>query len=369
MISISSLISCMLLFVSSSALVGFVNGISWNTAGNAYWANDCDFHVHDTSSMRVEASSCADACQASSQCNHFAWSSFEGGTCWFKYKEGITKEEAFYKPGVVCGVLRSDHSDSGTSSPEVTEATVVATQAEAKWAIVSTRVRLTDMDHDEPGGNYELWGNVQVRFEDYLMARTNVGSWNDHVICEKQEVGGPRDWLGDITQVSLAVAAGIATGGTSTAVVTAAVSYSVIAGVAERAQAGPSNCDNGHIAVVSYPVSLGVDTTKYNYRIDLREDDWGADDIWQADTRSNNPPNSLIGCWGATFNPSSSNVKQCNFIARTPFGEVTFESVIMAWVNGPVVDGEVQDFDSSGHKHVARQSFYGPSYGTMVIRG
>lgn len=261
---------------------------------------------------------------------------------------------------------------------------IVASQAEANYAILSTRVRLYDMEDTEAGSNYELWGNFRVQFDEYIMARTNVGSPSRHMICPKENVGGPRDWFGDLAQAGIAVGAGIATGGSATAVIAAGAAISVVSQLTSNAQQGPSNCESGYIATASYPVSLGANTLWYNYVLDLREDDFGDDDVWQLYTKDKENWSDIDVCWGQMFDPSQTIVRKCVYntdMCYTPdclsesesvpqystrIGTVSLETAILAWVRGPLVDGEVQDFDGNGNTIVTRESFYGPSYGVHV---
>lgn len=238
------------------------------------------------------------------------------------------------------------------------------------------------MEDGELGSNYEVWGNFRVQFDEYIMARTNVGSPSTHMVCPKANVGGPRDWFGDLVQAALTVGAGVATGGSTTAVIAAGAAVSVVSELTSTAQQEPSNCESGYIATASYPVSLGANTARYNYVLDLREDDGlGKDDVWQLHTKDRNW-SDIDECWGEMFDPRSTTVRKCVYNTdmcytadclregfpqvSTRIGKVSLETAILAWVRGPLVDGEVQDFDGNGKTIVTRESFYGPSYGVRV---
>jgi len=86
--------------------------IVWN--GN--WAFACDFHNRDLSNVRTTDEQCGPICQMTSNCTHFTWTSFDGGTCWMKM--GLVDEnDAFYtgNEGMVCGVVREDVDSTGPS--------------------------------------------------------------------------------------------------------------------------------------------------------------------------------------------------------------------------------------------------------------
>jgi len=44
----------------------------------------CDFPGTHFDSEKTEGQFCASACASNPRCTHFAWTGFEGGTCWFK---------------------------------------------------------------------------------------------------------------------------------------------------------------------------------------------------------------------------------------------------------------------------------------------
>ena len=88
--------------VSDASTVCGVMSISWN--GNN-WASACNFNGGDFSNARVSSSQCGGTCAATPGCTNFAWTSYNGGTCWMK-NNGATKATALFTGDyfAVCGV-------------------------------------------------------------------------------------------------------------------------------------------------------------------------------------------------------------------------------------------------------------------------
>ena len=84
--------------------------IDWQ--GN--WAQNCDFYGNDISSVKVSSELCGQRCSETQGCTHFAWSSYNGGTCWMK-KGNICKSQATWSQGTVCGVIRESCGDPNVS--------------------------------------------------------------------------------------------------------------------------------------------------------------------------------------------------------------------------------------------------------------
>ena len=112
MIALSSLRLCIAL-ATFQAL--FVPGGSINWNGNN-WAMSCDFKGGDLRSVVVRAEDCGGECDRESQCTHFSWSAWNGGTCWLK-TGSVSKDDAFVAddPNVVCGV--TVRSSGGKCNP------------------------------------------------------------------------------------------------------------------------------------------------------------------------------------------------------------------------------------------------------------
>jgi hypothetical protein len=106
--ALTVVIICILVSV---VFVHNVHGINWQ--GN--WATDCDFTGNDLSNFQTNGADCGGKCAQTSGCTHFAWNSYNGGTCWLKESE-VTKDDAIVSSGVVCGVITEGRPDSTTTT-------------------------------------------------------------------------------------------------------------------------------------------------------------------------------------------------------------------------------------------------------------
>ena len=86
--------------------IKLINAINWHEHN---WAMACDFKNNNYLSIKTAASTCGPTCVITDKCTHFAWTDFEGGTCWMK-KGFITKNNAFESntPSIVCGLMEED---------------------------------------------------------------------------------------------------------------------------------------------------------------------------------------------------------------------------------------------------------------------
>ena len=98
------LLSLQLVFAS---LVKRDHGDNWRISSDARWKFDCDFDGKDLSHVRVRGEECSGQCGATNRCTHFAWTTWNGGTCWMK--SGTPgkpiKARADAGPGAVCGTM------------------------------------------------------------------------------------------------------------------------------------------------------------------------------------------------------------------------------------------------------------------------
>jgi len=88
-----------------------VGTVNWN--GNN-WAMNCDFTGYDLWNVKAAASACGGICLTTTGCTHYAWTSYNGGTCWLK-KGAVSKTDAYFvlaTPNYVCGV--NPYSGGGT---------------------------------------------------------------------------------------------------------------------------------------------------------------------------------------------------------------------------------------------------------------
>jgi hypothetical protein len=97
-------ITLTILFLSASLALVQAQTVRWN--GNN-WALNCDFIGNDFAQVRVSSDRCGGACVENTQCTHFAWTEWNGGTCWLK-RGPITRANAVVSniPNIVCGVIR-----------------------------------------------------------------------------------------------------------------------------------------------------------------------------------------------------------------------------------------------------------------------
>lgn len=78
---------------------------------------NCDFPGNDLKTVLSPGELCSSKCQQTSGCTHFAWTAYEGGTCWLKTGK-ICKSNAVYnhEDGSVCGVIQEDCTTDSTLS-------------------------------------------------------------------------------------------------------------------------------------------------------------------------------------------------------------------------------------------------------------
>ncbi|CAF4575135.1 unnamed protein product [Rotaria sp. Silwood2] len=90
--------------------------VNWN--GNN-WAMSCDFWGKDLYSVQISGEHCGGKCAQTPGCTHFAWTKYNGGTCWMK-TGGASKSDAFATsdPNMVCGVIanKPENKASGTTT-------------------------------------------------------------------------------------------------------------------------------------------------------------------------------------------------------------------------------------------------------------
>ena len=98
---------CGIIISSSTQSPQTNDNINWN--GNN-WAMNCDFNNNGPNTklkdVLTSGSNCGGLCYQASGCTHFAWSLYNGGTCFMK-KGTITKSNAILisNPNTVCGVI------------------------------------------------------------------------------------------------------------------------------------------------------------------------------------------------------------------------------------------------------------------------
>jgi len=85
--------------------------VNWQSgAGGVQWAPACDFNNHDMGSAQIPGEKCGEKCISTSGCSHFAWTNYQGGTCWMK-AGGAQKSDAKFNGNynMVCGIVPSSN--------------------------------------------------------------------------------------------------------------------------------------------------------------------------------------------------------------------------------------------------------------------
>ncbi|GAB9472937.1 Carbohydrate-binding protein, partial [Globisporangium polare] len=86
--------------------------------------NDVDYTGNDVgNALSSTAEGCCAMCKAFNGCNAFTWSSYSGGTCWFKSAKGATKTTAGVRSSVVNSVVTPPPSSSCSTIDENTDYT------------------------------------------------------------------------------------------------------------------------------------------------------------------------------------------------------------------------------------------------------
>ena len=80
--------------------------INWQAgAGGVQWAFACDFVNNDMGSAKVPGEQCGGKCMSTNGCTHFAWTNYQGGTCWMK-SGAVQYIDAVFNGnnGMICGI-------------------------------------------------------------------------------------------------------------------------------------------------------------------------------------------------------------------------------------------------------------------------
>ncbi|KAJ1549253.1 hypothetical protein HK405_007076 [Cladochytrium tenue] len=98
--------------------VHLVRRFDWQSGSNGavMWAYDCDWTGGDIANVASTGEACGSTCVSHSGCDHFTWTSYNGGTCWLKSASAGVDTTAVYLSGSVCGwVVGGGSGGSGTS--------------------------------------------------------------------------------------------------------------------------------------------------------------------------------------------------------------------------------------------------------------
>ena len=82
------------------------------------WAFACDFHGGDLTNAQIKGEDCGGTCASTSDCTHFTWTTFNGGTCWMK-SGSVSKSDAFFTGdnSMVCGIISSSPGPNPNPNP------------------------------------------------------------------------------------------------------------------------------------------------------------------------------------------------------------------------------------------------------------
>jgi hypothetical protein len=97
--------------------IDHVQSIDWQQ-GEQVYALGCDFNDNDLTNVQTSGEQCGNTCDANSQCTHFTWTNFNGGTCWLKSGQ-VSKSDAFQAndPSSVCGFANRGNPGPDPSPP------------------------------------------------------------------------------------------------------------------------------------------------------------------------------------------------------------------------------------------------------------
>ena len=97
-------------------LIVLLNGvcgqqIAWQLGRFGYWAKACDFTGNDMKGVVMTSDGCAQKCSTTFGCTHFAWSTWNTGTCWLKKATTkVSQTDAKYTNDftMICGILTGE---------------------------------------------------------------------------------------------------------------------------------------------------------------------------------------------------------------------------------------------------------------------
>lgn len=121
----------------------------------------------------------------------------------------------------VCGILLTEGKPvsgppEAPSSNPCDQWQLTDSPVKGDWAIVQTAVRIVDIDETDAGGEYEMWGYLEAKVGEYVLARHQFGTAekdSTHKLCEISEMGGNKNWAAEIAGQAVGVGLAVATGG------------------------------------------------------------------------------------------------------------------------------------------------------------
>lgn len=81
--------------------------LNWQSANDGVsWSLACDFIGMDLSSAQIPGDQCGAKCMSTTGCTHFAWTTWQGGSCWLK-QGNVQKSDAKFTSdnSMVCGIV------------------------------------------------------------------------------------------------------------------------------------------------------------------------------------------------------------------------------------------------------------------------
>ncbi|KAE9045061.1 hypothetical protein PR003_g13327 [Phytophthora rubi] len=101
----------------SSSAAAFAVG----SQGRVMWQNNCDYYGSDIYSVPGIPDICGDLCANDSDCTHWSWTYFKGGTCWLKNGEAASISTYW---GAGCGYVIDRFSSSDAASADQADQSV-----------------------------------------------------------------------------------------------------------------------------------------------------------------------------------------------------------------------------------------------------
>lgn len=319
---------------------------------------------------------------------------YKGGTCWLKNSAGVTKSDAIVNAEItsVCGIILTETASGNAVTRTSTNDADPCDQWEltdqplkGDWAIMQTAARLVDIENTDAGSNYEnlhlMWGYLEAKHNNFILARHQFGTASTSSLktCEISQMGGSKNWAAEVAGLTLSTGLALATRGSALIVQTDGTTLSGLGAAALEMQKAFAKCQDGTLGVVWYPVSIGANTLPFNFKMKIVEIDSEFEYFYLDTQRSGDRWSKLDECWSESFKPTLIRGKECvqnvdlltdvpvhseaggtPETKQTKLGEVSLESVIIAYVRGPLVEGEVQVPDISHNVVVERKSEYGP---------
>ena len=99
--------------VLTLVLLNYVCGeqITWQLGRFGFWAKACDFTGNDMKGVVMSSEGCAQKCSTTFGCTHYAWSTWNTGTCWLKKATTkVLQTHAKYTNDftMLCGILTGE---------------------------------------------------------------------------------------------------------------------------------------------------------------------------------------------------------------------------------------------------------------------